>query len=194
MSDEHIIVDGYNVIFRSPRWREMAQSNLERARDDLLRVLAEALGGQGKRVTVVFDSREHMVGVPSRHRHVRVLFATETADVRIQALVEDERRRSGGRKRLAVRVVTSDAEVAGRARLWGAKAVSVEVFVQALGASGSPPPSGSPRQASPGGERRPGASPPGDDPGESEHPALPRGRELNAWESLFRNRSEDDQE
>jgi predicted RNA-binding protein with PIN domain len=135
MSREHIVIDGYNVIFRTPRLRELVDTSLERARDELLRWLEEAYRLSEVRLTLVFDGERDLVHAGRRRRGtVRVLFSEppESADDVIRQQVDDERRRQPGRKRLACRVVTSDADVAKHARLMGGKAIEVEGFLHEL--------------------------------------------------------------
>ena len=134
MIEEHIIIDGYNVIFRDPALRELGRSDLERARGELLRRLAEAFPGHAPLLVVVFDGARgaEPSGVRARLGRVRVIFSRppESADERIHRLIEEARRVSTGRRQLEFRVVSSDREVAGRARLWGARSVGVEEFLR----------------------------------------------------------------
>lgn len=193
MNDEHIMIDGYNAIFRTPVLRDQASEDLERARVELVRRIAEAFRGRRERVTVVFDgNREVVAGRAPQGGGVRVVFSRppETADQRIQSLVEDAQRTASGKRQLNLRIVSSDREVAERARLWGAKAVSVEQFLRELE-----------QRSGRGGESRHGKesargreSERGGEAGRSED-ATSRGksgslganrREIEAWEHLFR--------
>lgn len=134
MIEEHIIIDGYNVIFRDATLRETGRADLERARGELLRRIAEAFPGHTPLLIVVFDGARAGAPPSARERmgRVRVVFSRppETADQRIQRLIEEARRVSPGRRQLDFRVVSSDREVAGRARLWGARAVGIEEFLR----------------------------------------------------------------
>ncbi len=182
---EHVIVDGYNAIFRLPRLASIANADLERARGELLR-LVQSLAKPDQRCTVVFDGVRQPAASSARVRGVKVVFskAPETADARIHALVDAERRRSASSRRLAVRVVSSDEEVCQQARLWGAKAVRVEEFFATMApqqpnisASPAPPAQGT-RERDPGADPRPRAAK----------------RELDQLESLFRRDAELDDE
>lgn len=133
MDSEHIMIDGYNMIFRIPDLRDQGHRDLESARGELVRRIGEAFRGRRERITIVFDgNRDVIAGRAERSGGVRVVFSSppETADHRIQRLVEEARRAVGGEGRLPVRIVSSDREVAGRARLWGARAVGVEEFLR----------------------------------------------------------------
>ena len=133
MIEEHIIIDGYNVIFRDSALRELGRSDLERARGELVRRLAEAFPGHAPLLIVVFDGARgaEAGGARARIGRVRVVFSRppETADERIHRLIEEARRVASGRRQLEFRVVSSDREVAGRARLWGARSVGIEEFL-----------------------------------------------------------------
>jgi len=133
MIEDHIIIDGYNVIFRDAVLRDLARNDLERARGELLRRLAEAFPGHAPLLVVVFDGARgaEPTGVRARIGRVRVVFSRppESADERIHRLIEEARRVSSGRRQLEFRVVSSDREVAGRARLWGARSVGIEEFL-----------------------------------------------------------------
>jgi predicted RNA-binding protein with PIN domain len=188
MNDEHIMIDGYNAIFRTPAFRDQASQDLEGARAELVRRIAEAFRGRRERVTVVFDgNREAVAGRAPQGGGVRVVFSRppETADQRIQRLVEETQRAASGKSQLNLRIVSSDREVAGRARLWGAKAVSVEQFFRELepqnrrgGERGRGDKSGRPGGSDRSGEGK--ASGRGSSPGSGSR------REIEAWEHLFR--------
>jgi len=193
MNDEHIMIDGYNAIFRTPVLRDQASEDLERARVELVRRIAEAFRGRRERVTVVFDgNREVVAGRAPQGGGVHVVFSRppETADQRIQRLIEDAQRAESGKRQLNLRIVSSDREVAERARLWGAKAVSVEQFLRELEQrSGRGGESGRGRESARGGESG------GEESGRSGEGATSRRKsgslganrkEIEAWEHLFR--------
>jgi predicted RNA-binding protein with PIN domain len=165
------VIDGYNVIFRDPELRVLARTDLERARDELVRKLAESLYSRGGGITVVFDGREGGPG-PGRTRSrggVRVIFSSppETADQRIQKLIESAGASGpAGARAVGWLVVSSDREVADRARLWGAKVESGEDFLSAIAWFDRP--------SGPESRRRPPMSQ----------------KELEEWERLFGRRKE----
>jgi predicted RNA-binding protein with PIN domain len=207
MIEDHIIIDGYNVIFRDPALRELGRSDLERARSELLRRLAEAFPGHAPLLVVVFDGARgaEPSGVRARLGRVRVVFSRppESADERIHRLIEEARRVSTGRRQLAFRVVSSDREVAGRARLWGARSVGVEEFLRAVeerrrvAAQSRAVAESAERRARPGGAQRAapgGAGPAGAAAGDAaaggaageRKPELHAPGEIDAWEKIFR--------
>jgi predicted RNA-binding protein with PIN domain len=108
------LVDGMNVIGARPTgwWRDRPRA---------MRELVEQLGRLGEPVTVVFDGRPFAL---EGGEDVEVLFASRhgrnAADDDIAALAE-----RGGE---AVRVVTSDGELAQRVRRHGAEVVGAGAF------------------------------------------------------------------
>jgi predicted RNA-binding protein with PIN domain len=200
MIEEHIIIDGYNVIFRDAALREMARTDLERARGELLRRIAEAFPGHAPLLIVVFDGARAAPPAGARERlgRVRVLFSRppETADHRIQRQIEDARRVAQGRRQLEFRVVSSDREVAGRARLWGARAVGIEEFLgeveerrrvaaQSRTAAESRAAARLADPRPPARRERPAGDPAGEQANERK-PELRAPGEIDAWEKLFR--------
>src|SRR5262245_14676618 len=111
-----IIIDGYNLIHRSPELKPGRDRTLQQARVKLLNLLAWALGGSEVRFLVVFDGAEGG-GRDSQSGRVEARFSRppETADDVIRRLVEDRVERVD-----RVTVVTSDIEVARHARAMGA--------------------------------------------------------------------------
>ena len=103
---EHIIVDGYNVIFAWEDLKALAAQGLDLARDKLLDMLANYQGYTKSELAVVFDAYKVPGGLGSRDSrgNVRVAYTREgeTADMYIERLVNDIG------KNETVRVVTSD--------------------------------------------------------------------------------------
>jgi uncharacterized protein len=116
------LVDGYNVIRRSPELSSREAVSLEAGRQALCRLLGGAARASGDQFTVVFDgARGGGVGLGSAG--VRVVFssARETAD-RVLA-------------RLAVgggAVVSNDREVRGAAARAGAVAITTDQFLERM--------------------------------------------------------------
>lgn len=104
---EHLIVDGYNMIFAWDGLREQAGYDLSGARERLLDLLSNYCGFHPCELIVVFDSYRVRGGTGSRSRHnnLRVVYTQEdeSADLYIETLVG----KIG--KNYAVRVATSDA-------------------------------------------------------------------------------------
>ncbi len=85
---EHLLVDGYNVIFQSPELS--AYENLEHSRERLINILIEFAALTGQSVFLVFDAhlvRGGIAKVESREA-LQVLYtgAGETADMAIERL------------------------------------------------------------------------------------------------------------
>lgn len=129
MSERLVIIDGYNLIHRSPGLRPGPERTLEQARDKLLNLLAWAFGTGEARFVVVFDGAE-LGGSAERSGRVEVRYSRppRKADDDIRALVEERVERE------RVTVVTSDLEVARHARAMGAEVSLADLFLaSALG-------------------------------------------------------------
>ncbi|KPK71567.1 hypothetical protein AMJ82_00300 [candidate division TA06 bacterium SM23_40] len=53
----HVVIDGYNLIFSDPAFAEIAERNLQQARDELVRLLSAYRTRSGSDITVVFHRR-----------------------------------------------------------------------------------------------------------------------------------------
>lgn len=126
-----IIIDGYNLILRSPAFRPDERRDLATVRDKLVNLLSWALGRGDVEFYVVFDGAETGFGPPrpSRSGRVTIRFSKppQTADGLIRDLVEEHVERD-----LPVTVVTSDLEVAAHARACGATIVLSDLFAASL--------------------------------------------------------------
>jgi len=130
-----IILDGYNVILRSPAFRPDERRDLAMARDKLINLLSWALGGIGQaEFIVVFDGAD--VAAPQRKSvksggvsKVTVHFSKPPlkADDVIRNLVNEL-----APKTADLTVVTSDLEVARHARGEGATIVLSDLFAASL--------------------------------------------------------------
>jgi predicted RNA-binding protein with PIN domain len=167
MESRLVIVDGYNLIHRTPSLKPGPERTLREARDKLVNLLSWAVGAGDAKFLVVFDGQQG--GGDSRQGRVEVRYARapQTADDLIRTLVEqqvDEVER--------VTVVTADLEVARHARAMGADVSLSDLFMASLLGSAA------------GGE------------GQAEKPASLSKRELEEWAEIFRRRggaaSEDD--
>ena len=123
------LIDGYNVIRRSPELGSAERESLEAGRQALCRLLARAAGARGDQFTVVFDGAGG--GGAMGGADVRVIFssARESAD-RVLA-------------RLAARggaVVSNDREVRQAAVRAGAIAITADDFLSRLAAAPGPAP------------------------------------------------------
>jgi len=129
-----IILDGYNVILRSPAFRPDERRDLKAAREKLVNLLSWALGGSGQiDFVVVFDGAD--VAAAQRRTvkstgssKVTVHFSEPPlkADDVIKTLVIELAPRND------VTVVTSDLEVARHARGEGASIVLSDLFAASL--------------------------------------------------------------
>lgn len=134
-----IILDGYNVILRSPAFRPDERRDLEAARSKLENLLSWAVGALGEaRFILVFDgadpagqARRRTTGVRDEKGagRVDVRFSTppQKADDLIRLLVEE-----GRENELEMTVVTSDLELARSTQVLGATIVFSDLFAASL--------------------------------------------------------------
>lgn len=120
----HFVIDGYNVIRRTPdlATRE-AEHGLAAGREALCNMLANAAQRSRDRFTVVFD------GERGGSRSV--------AGAGVEVVFSSSRRSADGvilgRARADVAIVSDDAEVTEGARRAGARSVSTRDFVARIG-------------------------------------------------------------
>ena len=123
-----IVVDGYNVILRSPELAPGPGRTLREAREKLVNLLAWAVGSGEARFLVVFDGANEG-GSDEGSGRVKVIYSRppEKADDVIRRLVEDRVERV---ERLTV--VSSDLEVARHARAMGADIALADLFLSSI--------------------------------------------------------------
>lgn len=159
MDEERLIlVDGYNLILRTPSLKPGPDRTLRQSREKLLSLLSWAVGSGGARFLVVFDGSEHGGDDESSGRvEARFSHPPQKADDLIRSLVEDRVERVA-----RLTVVTSDLEVARHARAMGADIALADLFVSSI--------------LGPGDSEAP------------EKPTAISKRELEEWADLFRAR------
>jgi predicted RNA-binding protein with PIN domain len=163
MAERLVVLDGYNLVHRSPQLRPGPDRTLRESREKLVNLLSWMMGGEPARFLVVWDGAA-AGGRDERSGRVEVRFSKppEKADDLIRHIVEAEVPR--GR----VTVVTADLEVARHARAMGADVSLSDLFLaSALGAA-----------AAGGGEAPANAEP--------EKPAALSKAEVEEWARLFR--------
>ncbi len=126
-----VVIDGYNLILRSPAFRPDDRRDLAMAREKLVNLLSWAIGRGEVEFVVVFAGAETAFGprrtVRSGRVTVRFSKPPQSADGLIRELVEDYAER-----RQPITVVTSDLEVAAHARACGATIVLSDLFAASL--------------------------------------------------------------
>ncbi|HEV2105897.1 MAG TPA: NYN domain-containing protein [Candidatus Eisenbacteria bacterium] len=161
MDERLIIVDGYNLILRSPHLQPGPGRTLRESRDKLVNLLSWAMGGDAARFLVVFDGARDAPagggGGSSGRVQVRFSRPPQTADDLIRELVEEHVERVD-----QLTVVTADLEVARHARAMGADVSIADLFLAAA--------------IDPGGEAPP------------EKPTTLSRAEVEEWAKLFRSR------
>ena len=123
-----VIVDGYNLLHRSPALRPGPDRSLQESREKLANLLSWAVGAGEARFVVVFDGAEGMAG-DSRSGRLEIRFSRppRSADDLIRALVEEQVQQVE-----RVTVVTSDLEVARHARAMGADVSLADLFLASV--------------------------------------------------------------
>ena len=132
MSDRLIIIDGYNVMHRTPQLRPGEGRTLRESREKLVNLLAWMMGAEHVHYIVVFDGAEGG-GRDERSGKIEVRWSRppQIADDVIRSLVEEHVDRWD-----RVTVVTADLEVARHARAMGADIALSDLFLaSALGAA-----------------------------------------------------------
>ena len=104
--DDYILIDGYNFIFATDRFRALAESDISLARDTLTRIMCDYSAFKRCKVIIVFDAYKRRGGEGSveKYSDVSVVYTKEkeTADAYIEKTTHDIA------KEHSVRVVTSD--------------------------------------------------------------------------------------
>jgi predicted RNA-binding protein with PIN domain len=158
--DRLIVVDGYNLVLRSPHLKPGPDRTLREAREKLVNLLSWAVGQGDARFLVVFDGAESGGGQRAEggsRVEVRYARPPRTADDLIREIVEDRIDRV---ERLTV--VTADLEIARHARAMGADVAIADLFLASLLGPNAP------------------ESP--------EKPAALSKKELEEWAEIFRHR------
>jgi len=160
MESRLVIVDGYNLIHRTPALKPGAERTLRESREKLVNLLSWVVGAGDAKFLVVFDGQEGGGDTKQGRVEVRYARAPQSADDLIRTLVES---RIDEVERLTV--VTADLEVARHARAMGADVSISDLFMASVLGS-----------ASGGSDEAP------------DKPATLSKREIEEWAEIFRRR------
>ncbi|MBL7075872.1 MAG: NYN domain-containing protein [Kiritimatiellae bacterium] len=128
MKTQTIIIDGYNVIYRVPRFNAQLDKSLQAGREALLRYCSEwkARRRDVDRFYVVFDGDSSVIGgeIAASAPGVRALYSKtgETADRRIRHMLDQADRNE------QITVVSDDNEVRDSARVHHMRSMSALEF------------------------------------------------------------------
>lgn len=124
----HIIIDGYNLIRRSPDLSPLDRRSLESGRSALIDQLAAYRKVRAHRITVVFDGSDQysFFDRKDRQKGISIRFSRqgETADGLIQQMAEIEREKA--------LVVSSDQAVLDFCAARGSAVISAEAFLRKM--------------------------------------------------------------
>ena len=123
------LIDGNNVI-----GKRLTESESSSDRLRLIGEVSDFARKFGNRCAIIFDGTpEATIQDGSKRQGVTILYARpgRDADHRIIELIERERNRQ------ALRVITSDSQLAAKARAYGVKVISRDEFRQKLREAGS---------------------------------------------------------
>jgi predicted RNA-binding protein with PIN domain len=121
------IIDAYNLLFRFPDLREKIRTDLESARNELVRRVERHAAGTKAKYCLVFDGG-HPAPIKTGNPRVSIVFSSikQTADNRIKQILDEMKR---GQEAI---VVSSDLEVSGYARTCGAAVRSSHEFAELI--------------------------------------------------------------
>ena len=126
---EYVIVDGYNFIFGTPEYKELAAASLSLARERLSDVLRSYRAMRDCELVLVFDGYRVAGNAGERETHgIRTVYTkeNETADMYIERLANDIG------KNYSVKVVTNDSLIRLSAMRSGVLRMSVKEFSDEL--------------------------------------------------------------
>ena len=136
--EEYLLVDGYNIIFAWPELRELAQINLDSARDRLMDILCNYQGYQGCRLILVYDAYK-VKGNPGsvmKYHNIEVVYTkeAETADQYIERTTHQL-----GAKPQKYRVTVATSDALEQMIIWGngasrMSALGLKAAVESAGA------------------------------------------------------------
>jgi len=125
-----LIVDGYNVIFRTPELRGLVEQSLEHAREILIRKIKRYLMAKHVSVIVIFDGTQPPVGVENPPRSNRLSIRFSRNPFKADPLIKDTIRRHPRPK--AITLVTDDSDIVRYAKAHQAKVMKSADFFQLL--------------------------------------------------------------
>jgi len=124
----HIVVDGYNLIRQSDRFRTLDRQDIQTGREALIDALAAYKKIKRHKITVIFDGGNAPSLAPNKDRikgiDVRFSAQDETADTVIK--------RISTRDKEKILVVSSDREIVSYAESQGASGISSAFFEEKI--------------------------------------------------------------
>jgi len=139
-----IIIDAWNVIWKIPEISELIPEELQLARQRFNQLLKNYFQQKSVIYKIIYDGQPGIISSQSEHRGQDVYFSKnpESADQKIIQLLKNQKEQSQWT------VITSDRELSGKIKNYGAKIVSSESFIQKLNKR-LPPSSLNPKKENP---------------------------------------------
>jgi len=126
MAYHRLIIDGYSLLHRDPETKQIAASNLRRARETLIEKISRTATALATHVTVVFDGQERSGSAPGGLQSIEILYSPAhlTADTVIERIVH-----SAGNPENWL-VVTNDRRERETVMATGVHTMSCAVFLE----------------------------------------------------------------
>jgi uncharacterized protein len=142
-----LIVDGYSLLHRDPDLAGLINTQLETARQLLVRKVEQILDRLAPRATIVFDGRQqhHHENAIAHHPAIEIRFAPGhlTADTVIERIVHQHPHPA------TLRIITSDRAERQTVEAAGAETMSCGDFLDLYNRLTRPPPRPKPQNARP---------------------------------------------
>lgn len=121
-----IIIDAWNVCFKIQDIALLIPDNLETARNKFNVLVKSHLAGKNVTYKIIYDGQPDIYSGNNRDRSIAFSRNPEKADDLIIRYIQKQRNKRG------ITLVTSDRQLASRAKDLGSKVLSSEVFVQKI--------------------------------------------------------------
>ena len=132
---QYIIVDAYNLLYSDKELARLAERDLKRARQGLIKRIVGYAGSKKVRMTLVFDGSQALIQESEMASgRIKIIYSSPPASAD-DLIIEELDRLSSPR---GTAVVTSDNQVAALSRMRGATVVASNKFwlrLQKIGAS-----------------------------------------------------------
>ncbi|TFH00013.1 MAG: hypothetical protein E4H13_08345 [Calditrichales bacterium] len=119
-----IVIDGWNVCWKMPEIEKLINENLEQARKQFIQIVKTHFQTKNATFKIIFDGQPNVFG--GEEKSVSFSKNPQTADDKIIQFLKKQKGANSWT------VVTSDRELASRAKNIGARTISSENFITKL--------------------------------------------------------------